>query len=65
MYHTVLYYIVLHCIVLETKTIFMLYLFNHMILPFHFSSTMFVHKSIKFSVTAISLSYDTCGAFQN
>ena len=55
----------LYCIVLETKTIFMLYLFNQMILPFHFNSTMFVTKSFKLSITAISLSYDICSAFQN
>ena len=54
-----------HCTVLETKTIFMIYLFNQMILPFQFSSTMFVQKSFKFSVTAISLSCDTRSAFHN
>ena len=54
---------VLYCIVLETKTTFMLYSFNQMILPFHFSSTMFVQKSFKFSITATSLSYDVCTAF--
>ena len=32
-----------------------IYVFNQMILPFHFSSTMFVQKSFKFSITAISL----------
>ena len=36
--------IVLHCIVLETKIMFMLYLFNQMILPFPFSSVMFVQE---------------------
>ena len=41
----------------------MLYSFNQVILPFHFSSTMFVQKSFKFSVTAISLSYDMCCDF--
>ena len=40
-------------------------LLNEMILPFNFSSTMFVHKSFKVSVTAISLSYDICSVFQN
>ena len=35
----------------------MLYLFDQMILPFNFSSTMFVQKSFKFSVAAISLVY--------
>ena len=63
LYCIVLYCIVLYCIVLETKTIFMLYLF--MMLPFHFSSTMFARKSIKFSIIAISSSYDKCSAFQN
>ena len=43
----------------------MLYLFNQMMLPFHFSATMFVRKSFKFSTTAISISYDICSAFQN
>ena len=62
LYCTVLYCIVLYCIVLETKFMFMLYLFNQMILPFHFSSVMFVQKSFEFSVTVISLSYDTCSA---
>ena len=57
-----LYCVVLHCIVSETKTILMLYLFNQMILPFCFSSTMFVQKSFKFSVTATSLSDDVCSA---
>ena len=42
------YCIVLYCIVLETKTIFMLYLINQMILPFHLSSTMFVQKGSNF-----------------
>ena len=65
LYCIVLYCIVLYCIVLETKTIFMLYLFYQMILPFHFSSTIFVQKSFKFPITAISLSYDICSAFQN
>ena len=50
---------------METKTIFMLYLLNQMILQFYFSSAMFVQKSFKFSVTAISLSYDICSAFQD
>ena len=58
LYCIVLYCIVLYCIVLETKTIFMLYLFNQMILPFHFSSTMSVQNSFKFSITAITLSMD-------
>ena len=43
----------------------MLYLFRQMILPLHFSSTMFEQKSFTFSVTAISLSYDIRSAFQN
>ena len=62
-----LHYIVLYLyyIILETKTIFMFYIFNQMILPFNFSSAMFVQKSFKFSVTAISLSYNICSAFQN
>ena len=34
-------------IILETKIISMLYLFNQMMLPFHFSSTMFVRKNIE------------------
>ena len=50
---------------LYTKTIFMFYLFNQITLPFHFISTMFLQKSFTFSVTAISSSYDICGAFQN
>ena len=41
---------------------FMLYLFNQMILP---SSVMFVQKSFKFSITVISLSNDKCSAFQD
>ena len=57
--------IVLYCVVLDTKTIFTLYLFRQMILPFHFSCTMFAQKSFKFSVTAFSLSYEICIAFQN
>ena len=36
---------------------FTLYLFNQMSLPFPFSSTMFVQKRVKFSITVISLSY--------
>ena len=44
---------------------FTLYLFNQMSLPFPFSSIMFVEKSFKFSITAISLSSDICIAFQN
>ena len=44
---------------------FMLFLFNQMILPFPFSSVMFVQKSFKFSITVISLSYDICSAFQD
>ena len=44
----------------------MLYLlFNQMIPGFHFSSTMVVQESFKFFITAISLSYDICSAFQN
>ena len=64
LYCIVLYCIVLFCIVLETKTIFMLYLFNQMILPFHFSSTMFVQNSFQFSITAITLSYDIAVLFK-
>ena len=55
----VMYCIVMYCIVLETKIMFMLYLFDEMILPFHlfhFSSAMFVQKIFEFSV--ISLSYE-------
>ena len=37
---------------------FMIYLINLMILPFPYSSVMFVQKSFKFSITVISLSYD-------
>ena len=44
---------------------FMLYLFNQMILPFPFSSVMFVQKSFKFSITVISFSYDICRSFQH
>ena len=65
LYCIVLYYTVLYRIVLETKTIFMLQLFNQIMLPFHFSSAMFARKSFKFSITAISLSYDISSAFQN
>ena len=36
---------------------FMLYLFNKIVLPFPFSSVMFVQKSFKFSITVISLSF--------
>ena len=63
----VLYCIALYCIVfivLETKIMFTLYLFNQMSLPFPFSSIMFVQKSFKFSITVISLSYDICIVFQ-
>ena len=56
LYCIVLYCIVLYCIVLEMKIMFMLYLFNQMSLPFPFSSIMFVQKSLKFSITIISLS---------
>ena len=45
LYCIVLYCIVLYCIVLYCigdKDTLTLYLFNQMILPFHFSSTMFV-----------------------
>ena len=44
---------------------FMLYLCNQMILPFHFSFTMFVQKSFKFSITVISLSYDKRSVYKN
>ena len=54
LYCIVLYCIVLYCIVLETKIMLMLYLFNQMILPFPFSSVIFVQKSFKFSITVIS-----------
>ena len=47
--------IVLYCVVLETKTIFTLYVSDQMILQFHFSSTNFVQKRFKFSLYAISL----------
>ena len=43
---------------------FMLHLFNQMILPFPFSSVMFVQKNFKFSITVISLSYDICSDFE-
>ena len=36
-----------------------------MILPFPFSSVMFVQKSVKFSITVISLSYDICSDFED
>ena len=49
----------------EVATKKLLYLLNQMILPFHFSSTMAVRESFKFSITAVSLSYDVCSAFQN
>ena len=57
--------IVLYCIVLETKIMFTLYLFNQMSLPFPFSSIMFVQKNFKFSTTVISFNYDICIAFQD
>ena len=41
-----------------------MFMLNQMILQFYFRSTIFVQKSFKFSITAISLSYDTCSAFQ-
>ena len=44
---------------------FMLHLFNQMILPLPFSSVMFVQKSFKSSITVISLSYDKCSTFQD
>ena len=59
LYCIVLYCSVLYCIVLKTKIMFMLYLFNQMILPFPFSSVMFVQKSFKFFITVISLRYMT------
>ena len=40
------------------KIMFMLHLFNQMSLS-PFSSIMFVQKSFKFSITVISLSYDS------
>ena len=43
----------------------MLHLLNQMILQIYFSSTMFVQKSLKFSINVINLSYDICSAFQN
>ena len=62
LYCIVLYCIVLYCIVLYCIVLYCIgnkdhiyALFNQMILPFHFSSTMFVQKSFKFSITAISL----------
>ena len=60
-----LFFNLLYCIVLETKIMFTLYLFNQMSLLFPFSSIMFVQKSFKFSITVISLSYDICIAFQD
>ena len=52
-----MYCIVLYRTILETKTIFMLYLLTQMILLLHFSSTMAVQKSFTFSITGIRLSY--------
>ena len=43
----------------------MLHLLNQMILQICYSSTIFVQKSSKFSITAVSLSYDICSVFQN
>ena len=43
---------------------FILYLLNQMIVPFPFSSVIFVQKSLKFSITVISLSYDICSVFK-
>ena len=65
LYCIVLYCIVLYCTVLETKIMYMLYLLYQMIVPFLFSSVMFVQNSFKFSITVISLSYDICSAFQD
>ena len=71
LYCIVLYCIVLYCIVLYCIVLYCIgdkdhvYAFNQMILPFPFSSVMFVQKSFKFSITVISLSYDICSAFQD
>ena len=43
---------------METKTIFVLYLFNEMIPPFHFSSTMLCKTVLNFLVLLSLLSYD-------
>ena len=60
--------VVLCCVVLcctgDKDHIYAL-LINQMMLLFHFSSTMFARKSFKFSITAISLSYNMRSAFQN
>ena len=67
LYCIVLYCIVLYCIVLHCigdKDHVYALLINQMILPFHFSSFMFVQKSFKFSITVIRLSYDKCSAFK-
>ena len=55
----------LYCIVLETKIMFMLYLFNQNDSAIPLNFVMFVQKSFKFSITVISLSYDICSAFQD
>ena len=59
------HFLLIYCIVLETKIMFTLYIFNQMSLPFPFSSIMFVQISFKFPITVISLSYDICTAFQD
>ena len=61
-YRIVSYRIVLYCI---GDKYHIYALLNQMILSFHFSSTMFVRKSFKFSITATSLSYSICSDFQN
>ena len=64
LYCIVLYCIVLYCIVLYcigTKTIFMLYLLNQMILPLNLVVPCLCKRV---SITAINLSYDICSAFK-
>ena len=79
-YCIVLYCIVLYCIVSYRIVSYrivsyrivsyrivsyrMLYLFNQMILPFHFSCSMFVQNSFQFFITAITLSYDIAVLFK-
>ena len=66
LYCIVLYCIVLYCTVFETKTIFMLYLFNQRVLPFTLVLPCWCKRVLNFLLnTAVSLSYDICSAFQS
>ena len=68
LYCIVLYCIVLYCIVLYCIVSYRIGDKDHIYALLNtksIGSTMFVQKSFKFSITAISLSYDICSAFQN